>query len=313
MRRVVSVARVLQFAVLALGLLCFAGAAAGQMAGMVRGTVTDAEGKPVEGARIIFKFEGISRDQETRTDGKGIYAKVGMAPGPYTLVAEKQGMGTKTANITLRIGDRLIVNFELASEASLGTPAVAKAFQEAVAASAAGRNEEAIARFQEALALNPKCYDCQYNMGLVYAKMKEYDRAVTAYQTAIELNPKASDPFDGLAAVYNAQRKFDEAAKAGQSAASLRGTTGGGGDAGAVFDQGLILWNAGKTEEARAKFEETLALDATHGEVHYWLGMANLNQGKMPEAVQEMEIYLQREPKGRFAAEATGLLSQLKK
>lgn len=314
MRRVGSAARLLQFAVLALGLSCFVGAAAGQMAAFVNGTVLDKDGKPVDGARVVFHFEGgISREQETRTDGKGTYAQVGLAPGPYTVVAEKQGVGTKSATITLRIGDRLRVNFQFTPETSKGAPAVAKAFQDAVAASTAGRNEEAIARFQEALTLNPKCYDCQYNMGLVYTKMKEYDRAVTAFQTAIELNPKAPDPFDGLAAVYNAQRKFDEAAKAGQTASSLRGAAGGGGNAGAVLDQGLILWNAGKIEDARARFEETLRLDPNHGEVHYWLGMANLNQGKLPEAVQELETYLQREPNGRFVNEAKGLLSQIKK
>lgn len=314
MRRVGSAARLLQFAVLALGLLCFVGSAAGQMAGMVSGTVTDKDGKPVEGARIVFHFEGgVSRSFEARSDKNGSYAQVGLAAGPYTVVAEKEGLGTKSANVTLRISDRLKVNFQFTPETAKGAPAVAKAFQDAVAASAAGRNDEAITKFQEALTLNPKCYDCQYNMGLVYTKMKDYDRAVTAFQTAIEFNPKSPDPLDGLAAAYNAQRKFDEAAKAGQAASSLRGAAGGGGNAGAVLDQGLILWNAGKTEDARAKFEETLRLDPNHGEVHYWLGMANLNQGKLPEAVQEMEIYLQREPKGRFANEAKGLLSQIKK
>ena len=315
MRRVGPAARLLQFSVVALGLLCFIGSAAGQMTGMVSGSVTDKDGKPVEGARIVFQFEGgVSRSFEARSDKNGLYAQIGLAAGPYNVVAEKEGMGTKTAKITLRINDRLKVNFEFTPETSTKSVAgVSKAFQEAVAASAAGRDDEAIAKLQEALVLNPKCYDCQYNLGRVYTKTKEYDRAVTAFQSAVELNPKSADPYDGLAVVYNAQRKFDEAATAGQAAASLRGPGGGGGNAGAVLDQGLILWNAGKIDEAKAKFEETLQLDPNHGEVHYWLGMANLNQGKMPEAVQEMEIYLQREPKGRFASEATGLLGQLKK
>lgn len=315
MRRVGSAARLLQFAVLALGLPCFVGVAAGQMAAMVSGTVTDKDGKPVEGARIVFHFDGgISREFEARSDGNGTYAQVGLAAGPYTVVAEKEGLGTKSAKITLRINDRLKVNFQFTPETSTKSVAgVSKAFQDAIAASKAGRDDEAVAKFQEALTLNPKCYDCQYNLGLLYTKIKDYDRAVTAFQTAVELNPKAADPFDGLAVVYNAQRKFDEAAKAGQSASSLRGAAGGGGNAGAVFDQGLILWNAGKIEDAKAKFDETLRLDPNHGEVHYWLGMANLNQGKMPEAVQEMETYLQRAPTGRFVNEAKGLLSQIKK
>lgn len=314
MRRVGSAARLLQCSVLALGLFYFIGSAAGQMAAMVSGTVTDKDGEPVEGARIVFHFEGgISREFAARSDKDGSYAQVGLQAGSYTVVAEKEGMGPKSAKVTLRLNDRLKVNFQFTPETLKSDLGVAKAFQDGVAASAAGRNDEAIARFREALTLNPKCYDCLYNMGLVYTKTKDYDRAVTAFETAAGVNPKAPDPFDGLAAVYNAQRKFDEAARAGQTAASLRGSGGGGGNATAVFDQGLILWNAGKIDEARAKFEETLQLDPNHGEVHYWLGMANLNQGKLPEAVQEMEMYLQREPGGRFANEAKGLLTQIKK
>lgn len=85
------------------------------------------------------------------------------------------------------------------------------------------------------------------------------------------------------------------------------------GHAASVFDQGLVLWNAGKINEAIDRFHETRRLDPAHGESHYWLGMGHLNQGRMPEAAQEIEIYLAREPGGRFAPQAKALLPQIKK
>ena len=39
--------------------------------------------------------------------------------------------------------------------------------------------------------------------------------------------------------------------------------------------------------------------------------MANLNGGQMAEAAAEFQIYLDREPNGRFAATATGILSSI--
>jgi tetratricopeptide (TPR) repeat protein len=149
----------------------------------------------------------------------------------------------------------------------------------------------------------------------VHTTLKQYDQARTALEAARALNPNAPEPLEALASVFNATRRFDDAAKASEAALGLRKTSGGpaAGNAGAVFDQGLVLWNAGKINEAIEQFQETLRLDSAHGESHYWLGMGHLNQGRMPEAAQELEVYLAREPGGRFAVQAKTLLTQIKK
>lgn len=289
-----------------------------QMAGIVRGTVTDAQGKPVEGAKVTLAFQGgLTRSYETTTDKSGVYSQIGLAPGPYAVTASKEGIGSKTAEVTIKVGARMTVNLDLAPvpAAAASSPA-AKAFQAAVAASKEGRHTDAIAGFEEALRADPACYDCQYNIGLVYTTLKQYDKAEAALGKARELKPGAPEPLEALAAVYNATRRFDEAAKASEAAGGLRGGSAGGaggGNAGAVFDQGLVLWNAGKLDEALAKFNETLKLDPSHGEAHYWLGMGHLNQGRMAEAAQELELYIAREPGGRFADKAKALLPQIKK
>ena len=46
-------------------------------------------------------------------------------------------------------------------------------------------------------------------------------------------------------------------------------------------------------------------------EAHYFLGMAKLNEGLIAEAARELQAYLDREPDGRFAAQATGVLGQI--
>jgi hypothetical protein len=41
--------------------------------------------------------------------------------------------------------------------------------------------------------------------------------------------------------------------------------------------------------------------------------MANLNEGKMPEAATSFEAYLKLDAAGKYAEQAKGILSQIKK
>lgn len=41
--------------------------------------------------------------------------------------------------------------------------------------------------------------------------------------------------------------------------------------------------------------------------------MANLNEGKMPDAATQFEAYLKIAPTGQYAEQAKGVLSQIKK
>ncbi len=164
----------------------------------------------------------------------------------------------------------------------------------------------------EALEGLTDCGDCHRNLGIVYTLMEEYAQAEAEFRRAIALAPDDAASYEALADVFNTQRRFDEAAEASAQAARLSGGTQGAAGVTAAFDQGLIFWNAGRIADARQQFEQTLTLDPDHGEAHYWLGMANLNEGKMPEAVAEFEIYLEREPDGRFAAQAAGILGSIR-
>ena len=111
--------------------------------------------------------------------------------------------------------------------------------------------------------------------------------------------------------LYNAEKKFDQAAEASKKAMELAtatpaaGAAGAGAGAGAahaapsgaaVYNQGVILWNAGKIPEATAQFEQAVKVDPNNAEAHYWLGMARMNAGKMQEGVSEFETYVKLMP-----------------
>jgi tetratricopeptide (TPR) repeat protein len=298
-----------------------------QATGRIMGTISDADGQPVAGASVVMaSTDGAAREFEATTDDEGNYLQVGLLYGRYRVTAQKEGVGTRATDVTVQPGGRHVIDLELLTQeaAVLGSMSeeeraeyekgqVARAaFNEGVAATRGGNHDEAIAKFNEALESQPDCTDCHHNLGIVYTEMKDYARAEAAFKKVLELDADNADAYGGLTSLYNAQRRFDEAAEASAQATRLSG--GGaaqGGSASAVFDQGLVFWNAGRVEEAKKQFEETLRLDPDHGEVHYWLGMANLNAGNVPDAAAELKLYLEREPDGRFAEQAKGMLGQL--
>jgi len=190
-----------------------------------------------------------------------------------------------------------------------------KAFEEGIAAGQAGKHDDAIAAFTRASEINPNCFDCHYNIGYMYTQMKEYDKAEAAYKKAIELKADYSEAYSGLANIYNLQRKFDLAAEASKKASEVGGgaAAGGGGNPDALYNQGVILWNAGKIADAKKQFEAAVAAKPDHAEAHYQLGMALVNEGNLAGAKTEFETYLKLAPSGPNAATAKNILQSLPK
>ena len=312
-----------------LAALALAVPAAAQSTGMVKGTVKDEKGQPVDGARISIEFaEGVNRKQETKTNKKGEFVQIGLQPGAYKVTAEKEGVGAKMMETRVRIGATAELNFVLAKGSAGPTKEdiaknaeLKKTFEDGVAASKSGNLDEAIAKFARAGELSPTCGDCFYNLGYAYSQKKDYDKAEAAYKKAIEIKADYADAYNGLANVYNSQRKFEEAAAASAKATELSGAAGatagaGGGNANALYNQGVILWNAGKLADAKKQFEAALKADPNHAESHYQLGMSLLSSGaseEIPKAVTEFETYLKLAPDGPNAATAKAVVAQYKK
>lgn len=310
--------RKLQTSVLAVAVIFGLAPAVFAQTGMLKGKVLDAEGKPVAGAQVVIEFaDGVNRKFEVKSDRRGEFIQIGLQPGNYKVTATVEKLGTMTQNSRVRLGTAAEVEFKFVPGAAGPDPAAAakaaelkKAFEEGVAASKGGNFDLAIQKFQAAVVAAPSCYDCYYNIGFAYMQKKDDKQAEAAWLKAVELKADYAEALNALATLYNNQKRFDEAAAMGNKAAA---SGGGGGSADAIYNQGIILWNQGKIPEAKAKFEEALKANANHPESHFQLGMAQLNEGKIPEAIAAFEKYLQLAPDGQFAAQAKGMLAQLKK
>ena len=334
-----TIRRTLSIWAMAIGLAIVAVPASAQ-SGQIKGKVVDAQGQPVDGAKILIEnLEKGTKAIETKTNKRGEYIQVGLSPGKYRVTATKDALTTsRETDVHL---DMLTLDFKLeAGAGGSGKPAtkeevakakaradaMTKAFGEGVELSNQGKNDEAIAKFQEVIAVVPKCAECYANIGTVQAQAKKYDEAEAAYKKAIELKPDFSEAYNGLANIYNTEKKFDLAAEASKKAMDLSAAAAAGGAPGApgaaptgnasqVFNQGVILWNAGKIPEAKAQFEQAVKLDPTLADAHYWLGMSLVNAGSkeaLVEAKPHFETYLKLAPTGQYADTAKSIIASIK-
>lgn len=324
-----TIRRTLMTCAMAIGLAIVAAPASAQT-GQVKGKVVDAKGEPVEGAKISLLNQQTNRTLETKTNKKGEYIQVGLSPGKYRLTASK-GELTDTLDVDIRL-EMATHDFTLGAgrggptgskeevaKAKAKADAATKTFNEGVALSNDGKTDEAIAKFQEVLVAIPNCPECYANIGTVHTRSKKYDEAEAAFKKAVELKPDFAEAYNGLANLYNTTKKFDLAAEASKKAMELNaaapgaaGAAGGGGSASAVFNQGVILWNAGKIPEAKVQFEQAVKLDPNMAEAQYWLGMALLNSGDTAGAKPKFESYLKLAPTGQYAETAKSIVASIK-
>ncbi len=327
MFRVSSARWVLMCAAAVLVVAFIASPAFAQANGMVKGKVVDEKGQPIEGAKITItsKDPGVTRNYNLTSNKKGEYTQVGIPTGQYQIVAEKEKVGAQAFDVRVRMGEISEINFKLlpGSGVPVKDEATAQAqalFEAGVTASKAADYDTAMAKFEEAAKLLPSCYDCYSNVGQAAAQKKDYVKSEEAFKKALEMKADYSDAYNGLATIYNAQRKFDEAAAASKKAAEIAAATPAGaagapvgGNANALYNQGVIAWNAGKATDAKGFFEEALKTDPNHAAAHYQLGMCLVNLGKLSEAAGEFDTYMKLAPDGEFAATAKAMLSQLPK
>ena len=291
---------------------------------MVRGVVKDAAGKPVEGAKVSIEAESNNRHFETKSDKKGEFLQIGLAPGAYKVSAEKDKVASAPSMVSVRIAAGNPITLVLGGggagvspEAAAKSAAMKKSFEEGVAASRAGNHDAAIASFQAAAELNPNCFDCYYNIAFSESQKKDYDKAEVGVQ-------------EGDRAQGRLRRGLQRARQRLQRAAQVRpgghGQRKGDGVERQRRRRGRrrqrrrdvqsgrdSLERRARSPRRRSSSRARSRPNPNHAESHYQLGMALVNEGNLAGAATEFETYLKLSPTGPNAATAKGILGTLKK
>ena len=312
--------------------------------GLSEGTVTlELKGEPVKKFQVV-------------TDQNGEWYKSGLPPGTYDISVRREWRdpdSSRTVNnkpviflstlagVVLKPGEKLRVPdmpalTEEAIAAGRRAPTVAapgtsnkdteaankrnaeldSLFTGANASIAAGNYDDAIAKLTAIADKTEKCGRCYVKIGEIELKRNGQPAAEAAFLKAIELDPANPDPYAQLAAMYNGLGRLPEAVKMGAKASELMSALGST-DPIAVYNQGVIQWNAGNVEAAKEEFAKAVKLDPKKANAQYFLGMttfvlASSGKGALIDAKAPLQEYLKLAPTGEYAANAKEFLASIK-
>jgi len=119
----------------------------------------------------------------------------------------------------------------------------------------AGKFEEAIRSYKEAIQIKPDYEWAHISLGLAYGKLGRLDEAITAYKAAIEIKPDFAGAYFFLGAAYGDKGQRDEAKEAYKNAIRFKED-----DKYAHFNLGMVYKEEGSTAEAKYHFKRALEL-----------------------------------------------------
>ena len=151
--------------------------------------------------------------------------------------------------------------------------------------------EEAIAKYQKAIELDPKFAAAYTNWGYVLEEQKKYDEAIAKYQKTIELDPKYAPAYGNWGSALVQQNKYGEAIAKYQKATELDPKF-----AIAYTAWGFVLYEQNKYDEAIVKYQKAIELDPKYALAYNYWGNALDEQKKYDEAIAKYQKATKLDP-----------------
>ena len=295
---------------LAIGTAFFRLPLGGDITGVVDGLVKDAAtGELLEGVKITMVYsKSESMTYVLRSDKKGHFYKSGLVPGSYSLTFEKEGYVPQSGSVRAVPGlaTPMDVRLERGSGAAPGGISLGKIISGGSELLSAGKYEEAIVKFSDAIARAPNEAVLYYYRGFGLERSGRNEQALEDYGKAIELKADFVLPLTRSGIVLAKKGAFDKALEFYRRAIDLKDQ-----DPEAFYNYGVCLVNTGKKDEARGAFEKLLALDPYYSEGYYQLAILLLGSGDSAKAKTLLQKFIELDPDNPNAALAKEILKSL--
>jgi tetratricopeptide (TPR) repeat protein len=285
-----------------------------RLTGKVLDSVTK---QPIEGVKLTVEaVEGRNFKQTFPVKKDGSYA-VFLLDGTirYKITWEAPGYAYYSETMKMTIGQPNLRDVSLVKagavapaagvapvKAAEADPAV-MAFNEGAALANDGKVDEAIAKFEGALATKPDLTAATMALAKLYSREKQWDKAIAAATKALEIDDEDTSMWSVLYTAYTAK---GDKVKAAEAKAKLPA------NATSLFNDAAKAINAGKDADAEPLLKQAIAADESFAQAYYELGMLYVRAQKNPDAKSNLQKYLELEPNGKDAATAKEMLQYVK-
>jgi tetratricopeptide (TPR) repeat protein/2-polyprenyl-3-methyl-5-hydroxy-6-metoxy-1,4-benzoquinol methylase len=146
-----------------------------------------------------------------------------------------------------------------------------------------GRIPEAMARYEGAIQIDPRCARAHLNRGNIFLAGAKFDDARSAYQLAIACDPLYAAAHFNLGNLNYKAGEFGLALRNYQEATSIRPDF-----VNAFVAIANTLDCLGRTAEAVESYQRALSINPDYAEVHFNLSIVAAKQGRHDEAVKSL-------------------------
>ena len=311
------------------------------------GTVTDEDGKGLEGVKVVAVHAYSKKETETFTDAEGQFAFPRLSDGVTVFVFSKDGYKTNHQQKNLIAGQRVRpIRMKLEVDPEFGKPTEEdftkaanlvreRKFKEASEIflrfteaypelSAAWINlgvcqislndfAGAAETFDHVLTLEPDNYAVMMLAAQAYTQLRKFPEAIAYYEKYLEAQPTNIESWQALGQIYNIQEKRDKALACFDKVLELNAN-----HAEALMMKGYTLIDLERTDEAVAVLEQFLTIQSTGAnanKVKDVLANHYLDKGKKQmealeyeQAIISLQKYLELKPDASDAEEVRAMI-----
>lgn len=183
-----------------------------------------------------------------------------------------------------------------------------KRYNKAVQLHLAGKLDEAIAAYKEALEVNNALAEAHSNMGLIYNQQHNYAQALSEFRKALAVNPKDAITYNGIGAALRAEKDLPGAIKNWQTAVSLDSKL-----ATAHYNLGTAYEIQKEYDKALSSYKAAVKNDYRLGEAYYRMGLIMERKHRMEEAADQFKEALRVSGDSEYSEDARQRLAFLEK
>jgi tetratricopeptide (TPR) repeat protein len=180
-----------------------------------------------------------------------------------------------------------------------------------------------------------------YNAGVAFHKEKDFANALAKFEEAVAMDPNLASAYNALATVTMQMEDWEKAGRYSERLLELEpghenalrirydayvntGNTEKLDDAlldlaiidkefavSNLYNQGIAFYNDGNTSEARSWFEKALQVDPEYPRAHYYLGLSYIGEGANDKAKEQLARFIELAPEDPEAATAKEMMAYL--